>query len=69
MNAGAVAGLAIRVDGAAMPHGAEGIDPGLDHVPPRFAVEGGDKAYAAGIVFLGGGVGVSEMLSVLARGR
>ena len=59
MDAGAVTGFAIRIDSAPMPHGTQRIDAGLHHVAARDAIQGGDQAYAAGIVFLGGGVGVA----------
>ena len=53
MDAGAIAGLAVGIDGAAMPHRLQRVDAGLDHVAPRLAVERCDKADAAGIVLLG----------------
>src|SRR6185437_7995523 len=44
MNAGAVAGLAVGVDGAPMPHRFQRVDAGLDDVAARRAVERGDEA-------------------------
>jgi hypothetical protein len=53
VDAGAVAGLAVGVHGAAVPHRLEGLDRRLHHLAPRLAVEGGDEADAAGVVLLG----------------
>ncbi len=50
MDARPVAGLAVGIDGAAVPDRLQRGDAGLDHVAPRLAVEGGDQADAAGIV-------------------
>ena len=50
MDAGAVAGLAVGVDRAAVPDRAQRVDAGLDHLAPRLAVDRGDEADAAGVV-------------------
>ena len=60
VDAGAVAGLAVGVHGAAVPEGAERVYAGLHDGAAGFAVQGCDQADAAGIVFLGGRVGVFE---------
>src|SRR5262249_53820392 len=52
MNAGAVARLAVGIDGAAVPHGLQRGNAGLDDLPPRPAVDGRDQANAAGIMLL-----------------
>ena len=54
MHAGAVAGLAVGVDGAAVPDGLQRVDRQLDHLAARLAVDGGDQADAAGVVLVGG---------------
>ena len=59
MNAGAVAGLAVGVHGAAVPDGFQCVYAGLHHFAAGFAVECCDQAHAACIVHLGGRVGVS----------
>src|SRR5262249_41291547 len=52
VDAGAVAGLAVGIDGAAMPHGLQRGNAGLDDLPARLAVDGGDQPDAAGIMLL-----------------
>ena len=54
MDAGAVAGLAVGIDGAAMPDRLQRRDAGLHHLPPRLAVDGRDESDAAGIMLFGG---------------
>ena len=54
VDAGAVAGLAVGIDRATVPDRLERLDPGLDHLAPRPAVDRGDQADAAGVVLLGG---------------
>ncbi len=49
VEAGAVAGLAIGIDRAAMPHRLQRIDRRLDDAPRRNAVGGGDEAHAASV--------------------
>ena len=51
MDAGAVAGLAIRVDGTAMPDGLQRVDRRRHNAARGFAIGGGDEADAAGIGF------------------
>ena len=58
MDAGAVAGLAVGIDRAAMPDRLQRIDAGHHHVAPRLAVERHDEADAAGVDLLGGIVAV-----------
>jgi hypothetical protein len=53
MDAGTVAGLAVGVDGAAMPDGFEGIDGREYDRAARLTVERGDEADAARVVLLG----------------
>ena len=53
VDAGAVAGLAVGVDGAAVPHRLERGDAGLDHGAPRLAVDCRDQADAAGVMLMG----------------
>ena len=50
VNAGAVAGLAVGVHGAAMPDRLERLDAGFHHLAPRLAVVRRDQPDAAGIV-------------------
>ncbi len=50
MHAGAVAGLAVGIHRAAVPHRLQRVDAGLHHLSPRLAVQRGDQADAAGIV-------------------
>ena len=57
MDAGAVAGLAVGIDRAAMPDRLQRIDAGLHHVAALFAVQRRDQADAAGVVLLRGVVG------------
>ena len=52
VQAGAVAGLAVGVDRAAVPDRLERGDAGLDDLAPRLAVDRDDQADAAGIVLL-----------------
>src|SRR5690606_20481214 len=54
LDAGAVAGLAVGVDRAAMPHRLQRIDARDHHVATRRAVARGDETDAAGIVLQGG---------------
>ena len=60
MDAGAVAGLAVGVDRAAMPDRFQRVDAGLHDIAAGLAVERGDKADAAGIVLVFRTVGVAE---------
>ncbi len=48
MDACAVAGLAVRVHSAAMPDRFQRFDAAFDHLTAGFAVDGDDKADAAG---------------------
>ena len=64
VDAGAVAGLAVGVDRAPVPHGLERRDAGLDHIAPRRAVERCNQPHSAGIV-LEGGVVEAEALTGL----
>jgi hypothetical protein len=48
-DAGAVAGLAVGVDGAPVPDGLERLDRQLDDFAARLAVDGADQADAAGV--------------------
>src|SRR5262249_46636907 len=50
MDAGAVAGLAVRVDRAAMPDRAKRFDALLDDIAPRLAVDRRDEPDSARIV-------------------
>ena len=52
MDAGAVAGLAVGIDRAAVPHRLQRIDAGRDDFAARLAVDRGDQADAAGIMLL-----------------
>ena len=63
MDAGAVAGLAVGIDGAAMPHRLQRIDARRHDVAASLAVQRHDQADAAGIHLLGGvvAVGVGEL--------
>ena len=54
VEARAVAGLAVGVDRAAVPHGLQRIDAGRDHVAASLAVQRHDETDAAGIESLGG---------------
>src|SRR4051794_13400061 len=54
MQPGAVAGLAVGVDRAAMPDRFQGADRRLDDGAARRAVDRGDEADAAGVMLLGG---------------
>ena len=58
VDARAVAGLAVGVDGAAVPHRLQRIDARRDHVAASLAVQRHDEPDAAGIEFLGGVVAV-----------
>jgi hypothetical protein len=51
MNSRTIAGLAIGIHRAAMPNRAQGINAGLHHRPPRFAIQRGHQANTAGVVF------------------
>ena len=53
IDPGAVAGLAVGIDRAAMPHRAQGIDRRLDHLAPRLAVDRGHEADPARGVLVG----------------
>ena len=63
VKARAVAGLAVGVHGAAMPHRLERVDAGHHHVAAALAVQRHDKADAAGVDRLRGvvAVGVGEL--------
>jgi len=50
MDAGAVAGLAVGVDRAAVPDRAQRVDAGLHHLAARLAVDRGDETDAAGVM-------------------
>jgi len=52
MDAGAVAGLAIGIDGAAVPDGLQRRNRRLNHLAARLAIEGRDDANAAGVMLL-----------------
>src|SRR4030088_3800735 len=58
MDAGAIAGLAVGIDGAPVPHRLQRIDAGRHHVAAALAVERHDQADAAGVDLLGGVVAV-----------
>ncbi len=58
MDAGAVAGLAVGVDRAAMPHRLQRIDARRHHVAAALAVQRHDQPDAAGIDLLGGVVAI-----------
>ncbi|KFL48668.1 hypothetical protein IL54_4547 [Sphingobium sp. ba1] len=51
MDARAIAGLAIGIDRAAMPHGLQRIDRGGDDAAAGTAIGGGDEADATGVAF------------------
>lgn len=53
-HAGAVAGLAVGVDRAAVPDALQGGDGQLDHLAAGLAVQGADEADAAGVALVGG---------------
>ena len=53
VDAGAVAGLAVCVDRAAVPDRLERLDAGDHHLAPRPPVDRGDQPDAAGVVLLG----------------
>ncbi len=54
MDAGAVAGLAVGVHRAAVPHRLQRVDAGLHDVAPGAAIQRGDQAHAAvGVLVLG----------------
>ena len=67
MDARAVAGLAVGVHRAAVPHGFQRLDPARDDFAARLAVDGGHQPDAAGIVLLLRRIGmrVLEPLGVL----
>ena len=52
MDAGAIAGLAIGIDGAAVPDSLQRRNRRLDHLAARLAIEGRDDADAAGVMLL-----------------
>src|SRR3546814_19610547 len=52
VDAGTVAGLAVGIDGAAVPDCLQRLDAGDHDVASRGAVEGGDEANAAGVMLL-----------------
>jgi len=60
VDAGAVAGLAIGVHGAAVPDGLQRIYPRLHHVAPRLAVERRHQSDAAVIVLLQRVIGAGQ---------
>ena len=64
VDAGAVTGLAVGVDGAAMPYRLQGIDARHDDVTATLAVQCHDQADAAGIGSFGGvvAIGIGEAL-------
>ena len=64
VDAGAVAGLAVRVDRAAMPDRAQGVDARLDHVAASLAIQRRDQADAARVVLVDGRVGAGECRAV-----
>ena len=51
-DAGAVAGFAVGVDGAAVPDGFQRGERERDDIAARFAVDGGDEADAAGVALV-----------------
>ena len=51
MDARAIAGLAVRIDRAAVPHGLQRVDRGGDHAARRLAIGRCDQAHAAGVAF------------------
>ncbi len=53
VDAGTVPGLAIGIDGTAVPDCLQRLDPVLDHLPRRLAVDVDDEAHTAGGVFFG----------------
>ena len=53
VDTGAVTGLAVGVDRAAMPNRLQRLNPGKHHLAPRFTVNGGDEADPAGVVLIG----------------
>ena len=53
MDAGAVAGLAVGIDRAAVPHRFQRLDPHQHDLAPRLAVDRRDHPDAAGIVLVG----------------
>ena len=64
MDAGAVTGLAIGIDGAAVPDSLQRIDARLHHVAPSFAVQRRHQPDATGIVFLCGVIGLFQTFGV-----
>ena len=69
VNAGAVAGLAVGIDRAPVPHRLERRDAGLDHIAPRRAVERGDQSDSARIVLETGIIEAAAQLHRLGEGR
>ena len=51
MDARTITGFAIGIHRAAMPNGAQSINTGLHHFPPRLAIQRGHQANTAGIMF------------------
>ena len=58
MDAGSIARLAVRIDGAAVPHGLERFDGADDDFAARIAVDRRHQAHAAGIMLLVGRIGM-----------
>ena len=54
VDAGAVAGLAVGVHRAPVPHRLQGVDAGDDHLAAGLAVDGRHQSDATSVVFLGG---------------
>jgi hypothetical protein len=70
VDAGAVAGLAVGIDRAAVPHRLQRLDPHQHDLAPRLAVDRRDHADAAGIVLVGRIVepGRGELLRLMVIG-
>ncbi len=58
MEASAVAGLAVGVDGAAVPDGLQGVDGARHHTTRGLAIGRGDEAHAAGVALELGAIGM-----------
>ena len=69
VNAGTVAGLAIRIDRAPVPYRLQRRDAGLDHIAARRAVERGDQADTARIVLESGIVEAAAQIRHAGQGR
>ena len=67
VDARAVAGLAVGVDRAAMPHRLQRADRRFDHFAARDAVDRGDEADAAGVVLVRRIVGMVRLKAVAFR--